>query len=392
MRPTDEFEPAPTSPTSPEAARRRPQVWSRPWPWAVLAVLLVVAAVLTVPRPGPVVDPWGYLPNLHDEPELAWETDLTADAFWLFSRAVVARGPDGVTGLDSASGEEIWSIQAEEPTCTSDGVDLTCTTGPDTVEVIDPRSGRARPYEVPGVAAAASVDRDIVAVTTHDIRRVNGSGRLIWRSEIVFGRAMNAPPELIHSTVAVSSIRSGSTLLDAETGNEVSVPDAGRSPHSVRDGLWRSTDLSATWLYVRDDPSLAFNGWISERIATPDPTLIRAIDEKELDRWRPVAFLPEVTLGFLTIREHGPGVLIAEAPDTGEELWRTGPEVSMWDPPLLGPETFLYSDSTELIALDVSTGSTRWTIAPQDVILDFSSDGERLYILDETGVSGWDLS
>src|SRR5699024_5957459 len=82
------------------ASRRRSSPRERPLPWAVLAVVLVVAGVLAAPpRPRPVTDPWGYVPTLGEEPQQTWALSGSFEDLWVFARAVVTAGPDGITAL-----------------------------------------------------------------------------------------------------------------------------------------------------------------------------------------------------------------------------------------------------------------------------------------------------
>src|SRR5699024_11140350 len=166
------------------ASRRRSSPRERPLPWAVLAVVLVVAGVLAAPpRPRQVTDPWGYVPTLGEQPEQEWTSQGTFEDLWVFARAVVTAGPDGNTALAADSGHELWTIEADGPRCTSDGLRLTCVTAADLVQTIDPRTGSTEDWSVPTVVAAAAVDGDLVAVTARDIRRVGADGQVQWASE-----------------------------------------------------------------------------------------------------------------------------------------------------------------------------------------------------------------
>src|SRR5699024_11260789 len=122
-----------------------------------------------------------------------------------FARAVVTAGPDGITALATDSGRELWTIEADEPHCTSDGLQLTCVTGADLVQTIDPRTGSTEDWSVPTAVAAAAVDGDLIAVTARDIRRVGADGKVQWASEAVFSRTLESGPDLTDDAVAAAA-------------------------------------------------------------------------------------------------------------------------------------------------------------------------------------------
>lgn len=373
------------------ASRRPSSPREHPLPWAVLAVVLVVAGVLAAPpRPRPVTDPWGYVPTLGEEPEQEWTSQGTFEDLWVFARAVVTAGPDGITALAADSGHELWTIEADEPRCTSDGLRLTCVTAADLVQTIDPRTGSAEDWSVPTVVAAAAVDGDLVAVTARDIRRVGADGKVQWASEAVFARTLESGPAVLDGAVLVSAIGQSApgVLLDADTGAGLVPGEARPAVTPVREGLWRARHADITRLYSRGEDFHSVHGPVSWMVTAADPDDIRELEPKEDARWLPFAFLPSATLGFEASREHGPGVLIAEEPGSRTEQWRLA-DVQLFGAPLLGPQTLLYSDTTQLRAVDLDTGRPAWAIDPGAAILDFSSDGHRLYLLTESGISTW---
>ncbi|WP_022917661.1 hypothetical protein [Ruania albidiflava] len=373
------------------ASRRRSSPREHPLPWAVLAVVLVVAGVLAAPpRPQPVTDPWGYVPTLGDEPEEAWALPGSFENLWVFARAVVVAGPGGITAPATHSGRELWTIEADEPRCTSGGLQLTCVTGADLVQTIDPRTGSTEDWSVPTAVAAAAVGGGLVAVTARDIRRIAADGQVQWASEAVFARTLQAGPAVLDGAVLASAIGQSApgVLLDADTGAEL-VPEGARAAVTpVREGLWRAQHADTTRLYSRGQDVRSVRGPVSWMVTAADPDDIRELEPKEDRRWLPFAFLPSATLGFEASREHGPGVLIAEDPASRAEQWRLA-DVQLFGAPILGPHTLLYSDTTQLRAVDLDTGRLAWAIDPGAPILKLTSDGDRLYLLTENGISTW---
>ena len=156
----------------------------------------------------------------------------------------------------------------------------------------------------------------------------------------------------------------------------------------VREGLWRARHADVTRLYSWGEDFRSVRGPVSWMVTAADPDDIRELEPKEDRRWLPFAFLPSATLGFEASREHGPGVLIAEDPASRAEQWRLA-DVQLFGAPILGPQTLLYSDTTQLRAVDLDTGRPAWAIDPGAPILKLTSDGDRLYLLTESEISAW---
>ncbi len=102
-----------------DSPRRRPQTLSGPWPWAMVAVVLLVTAVMISPR---VLSP---------EPEAAWQVELnpgSAPRVWVLPRFVLATTATGLVAFD-ADGQRLWRLDLDDPTCTSAHEELICVHG-----------------------------------------------------------------------------------------------------------------------------------------------------------------------------------------------------------------------------------------------------------------------
>ncbi|QOR70111.1 hypothetical protein IM660_15985 [Ruania alkalisoli] len=187
----DEFTIAGEDPAAAHATpppRRRPQTWSGPWPWAMVAVVLLVAGVVTSPqgeRPVPTAD-------------VAWSVPLSGAAHpgvWVIDDIVAVSEGDGIVGRAVADGDERWRVGVREPRCASDGVRLACVpSGPPSratggvITVID-ADGGTMVAEVEGAQLASPLGEDLVVAggTGDDERwlaRIGPGDAQLWRTVV----------------------------------------------------------------------------------------------------------------------------------------------------------------------------------------------------------------
>ncbi|UFU02541.1 PQQ-like beta-propeller repeat protein [Ruania suaedae] len=389
---TDEFEPAPPPRELPP--RRRPRTWSGPWPWAMVAVVLVVGAVLTAPRPGPVVDPWGRVPDLASTPELMWEIEQSdIDDLWLFDGVIafVARGD--VVGLDIGTGERRWEVSATIPRCTSTGTSLVCATDGTTVLEIDPRSGRVDEHRIDGVVAATRHEGDLIAVTETAMIRLDDEGEVRWRvpeggmepslwfagPAVVGGQVVAIRSDLYERPDAPAAV-------DPETGDTLGGP--GGYPLPLRDGVWTfGRGSPSTHYLLRGEPAPLVSAL--PVVATDAPQQLSA-SEFTTGTDLPFALVDDVRVDTLT--GGGEGGTAATDVSTGETLWQTDQLGGLGQNTLIDNRTVAYLSSTEdeyvYTARDVRTGREHWSIAGQ---LTVDTDGEHLLGRTSTSVTAWEL-
>ncbi|WP_159621739.1 hypothetical protein [Ruania rhizosphaerae] len=178
----------PAAAHAPPPPRRRPQTWSGPWPWAMVAVVLLGAGVVTSPQ--------GERPVL--PADVAWSVPLSGAAHpgvWVIDDIVAVSEGDEIVGRAVADGDERWRVGVREPRCASDGVRLACVpSGPPSratdgvITVID-ADGGATMAEVEGARLASPLGEDLVVAggTGDDERwltRISPGDAQQWRTVV----------------------------------------------------------------------------------------------------------------------------------------------------------------------------------------------------------------
>ncbi|SED54953.1 hypothetical protein [Ruania alba] len=373
-----------------------------PWPWAGLAVLLVLAGAVTAPRPGPVVDPWGRVPDLSTPPVLAWELEHTEiQQMWAFRGVLAVAAGQEVIGLDSRTGVQRWSVSATLPRCTSSGTELTCVIDDSTVLAIDPRSGTAREQTVDGIIGATQFGGDLIALTESGIRRIAPDGTILWAAEedAQAPQAWLAGPDIAGGMVVMlradtggfGSGFSGLAALDPETGAPVESP--GGYPVPVRDGVWAFTSGPTTEFLLRGKDEPMVSEWPFTFTTMTDPSVLSEPPQGGDDDVHVTAVVGDVHLG----------VALGESPQmvgldsSGAVLWRSdqtgglgfGPDMLVGDGAVAYQLISFDGQSRELgyIGVHAETGDELWRI-PGDH-REVTSDGTRLYLLSNAGIQAW---
>ncbi|QOR70109.1 hypothetical protein IM660_15975 [Ruania alkalisoli] len=166
-----------------DSPRRRPQTWSGPWPWAMVAVVLLVTAV--------VISPQGERPI--PTAEVAWVVDVapgTHPTVWAVDDHIVTVEADAVVARSAADGERQWHVPLQDPVCSSDGVRLACvsTAGPDGEVTLIAADGSTQTRHVPGAQVATPLGSDVILVggdmEAPWAARLDQSGATVWRSNL----------------------------------------------------------------------------------------------------------------------------------------------------------------------------------------------------------------
>ncbi|WP_159621742.1 PQQ-binding-like beta-propeller repeat protein [Ruania rhizosphaerae] len=367
-------------------------------PWVAAALALILAGVMTAPAPGAVVSPWGYVPGLGGEPELAWELETTEiTGMWAFRGVLAIAELERVRGIDAATGAERWRVESKAAQCGSDGSSLTCTSIDDEIIVIDPVTGNMdEPVSVPGAQAATAYEDDIVVATSSDIRRVRVDGSAVWRTPLPEGSPVFYGPAVMDGHVLVSTdpARGGLPPLDVETGEPGEPAEVGQTAFPIRDGAWVTDDGESTWVFARGEGQRAT---LMPAAATTDPALLDFAPSDTDAEWFASAIVPGVSIRY-THDERGMMTLIAIDTRTGEELW-SEPTMQWFSRPIVDEDTIAaLTESTEsralsaVLALDTHTGEERWRIERDHEIHGVQAGGGNLYLSGPSVISAWELT
>ncbi|SED55029.1 PQQ-binding-like beta-propeller repeat protein [Ruania alba] len=159
------------------ARRRGMRRWLRsPGPWVTVAVMLVMAGVVSSPRG-------------ETAPATAWTIDLetgSTPGVWAVDGVVMATTADALVALDPADGTEEWALPMRDPTCTEDRLALICVhgQGPEATVTTVEADGSAQSMTIPGAQVAAATDTGLVLGGQSDdgrwLRRVEAEGDPLW--------------------------------------------------------------------------------------------------------------------------------------------------------------------------------------------------------------------
>ncbi|UFU02542.1 PQQ-like beta-propeller repeat protein [Ruania suaedae] len=169
-----------------EPPRRRPRAGSGPWPWALLAVVLLVGAVLTSPGgERPVAEAWSVAVE-----------DAAAAGVWVLGSEVVATVEgDEVVARGTGDGHEQWRISVREPHCSADGDRLACVASgppsrstPGAITLVD-AAGQTTVMQLEGAHLAVPLGEDVVVAGGSGaderwLARIDPDGAEVWRTVV----------------------------------------------------------------------------------------------------------------------------------------------------------------------------------------------------------------
>ncbi|UFU02539.1 hypothetical protein LQF12_13730 [Ruania suaedae] len=200
---TDEFtldgEGPPGTAAPGEPRRRGPaRTAGSPWPWVAAAMALLAAGV--------VVSPGGERPAA-GPPPAAWTREVPAGrapSVWVSGERTLVASATSVSGLEAATGEDLWSVPLDDPACTEQAGQLTCVHGEGEDAVIATVTAEGdvseRPFPGASVAHAAGDALLVAGLTESGVpfvdRYEEGVAQRTWRTaldqpfgEHPFGRA-----------------------------------------------------------------------------------------------------------------------------------------------------------------------------------------------------------
>ncbi|QOR70107.1 PQQ-binding-like beta-propeller repeat protein [Ruania alkalisoli] len=372
-------------------------------PWVAAALTLILAGVVAAPAPGAVVSPWGYVPGLGEEPELAWELETTEiTGMWAFRGVLAIAELEQVRGIDAASGAERWRVESKAAQCGSDGSRLTCTSIDDEIIMIDPVSGNVDDsVSVPGAYAATAHDDDIIVATSSAIQRIRADGTVVWSTPLPEGTPVYAGPAVIdgHVLVGTDAARGGQPPpLDVETGEPGDPAEVGQTVYRIRDGAWVTSHPGSLWLFLRGETVRSMPATAPAMIVTTDPSLLDSELPATDDEWHPLAILPDVAIGNINDDTLG-STLMAIDTSTGEELWRSEALMHWFSTPIVDRDTLAapvlnpeLGRISTVIALNVDTGEERWRIDRATELYGITAGGGYLFLQDALGISAWELT
>lgn len=338
---------------------------------------------------------------------------------------VVFGSEDGtVYGLDGRSGQERWRAAADGPVVASPvWIESVVAIGSDdgTVRALDPATGAERwQYQAGGPIEAPLVTgedgRLYVASRDGTVAAVEPSGcaescQAAWETKL--GGLLRQAPAVGQGRVLIVDDEGYLTALEAENGRRLwSLPQPGfvGTPVLVgealivarKDGEVVRLDLDGTererWSSARASglvdapPQLAYgpipgggalwladDGAVIRRLGPPDPpgsamplrvtTMIRATQPPfngSLLFNTPVAYQDAVVVVDPTGNVH----LIDPAAGRGVRLATLGADTLVWPTdPIVAGDTLLVTVGTDLYAVDLSSGQTRWTFAGEGTSL-----------------------
>lgn len=439
MTEVDEFELVERG-TPPTTVRPEQPVRQRrygPWPWAVLAAALVLAGVWSAPtRPYPPIGvgteqgpAWAMLAvDLTAPPSVEWSAEVgdLATAIPVLQRVgdVVILLDDVVAGYDAATGEELWSHDAGDETCTVTSR-VVCTMregGAGVITSIDPTTGKTETLAMPDAVYAIGVDGGLVVAADVDrghLVRVDPGGEWLW--DVPLDAAVHDSSDggwsSLHVALTGNVLVVGGPLtyaVDVRTGEVM--PDPARwsvwaTPFGVTaegvDGLGpvrylidpggevRSARSDGILLRVDDgigaDVRLEMNGPLLTASYTDDLTLWSVPDEAE--REDRIATFAMARLGGVVVAAGvGDGVTVSGHDlITGEELWRL-PEGS-WPDTLAGSGSTLLrlDDEATLAAMDVRTGAELWRLGT-GVVRSVAATDHGVVVLTDDTLTSWEWS
>ncbi|UFU05868.1 PQQ-like beta-propeller repeat protein [Ruania halotolerans] len=168
--------------------RWRASTRSHAWPWAALALVLVLAGVVT--------SPGGERPVRQLQAAWSMVTEPgTHPGVWVLSDVVVTAERSEVVGRSVDDGERRWQVPMNEPHCAAEGSRIACMpSGPPsrasegTITIID-AAGSTSVTTVPDARLASPLGEDlVVAGGSGDgnrwLSRVSPDGSEIWRTVV----------------------------------------------------------------------------------------------------------------------------------------------------------------------------------------------------------------
>lgn len=420
------------------------KVWLGPVPWACVAVVLVLLGVVVAPGSGSPVDPWGHAEDVTTTPVAAWQMSdsRTIRSALLTEKALVLVRGDEVAGVDTATGEQLWSHPMNQGTCTTDSHTVVCADGGDrAVEWAADTGATVGKIEVGSVLTAARAEGDWFIISarpgrTGRMARYSGGDR-VWSTpvqtqvaQVPFGNTLTVVAGSVLSTTARIGTEghASGAVLDAATGvsrrGAVGVPAAGGMLRQSAPGVWTGVSNDSGTLFVRGVPSPATTSaaaaqleydakWRSDR----QPRFLGeeggyGIFDTTTDHWvwrdhesgRPFARLDD-TLLTVQFTRHGPPTMIGREIATGEELWH---DRGIWlECPCVGDEETLAAfrsqlhvgssgeidvQSRQLVGLRVRTGQERWSLDVPQSTFALLTGGDKLIAVSSTGVQAWKLA
>lgn len=410
-----------------------PNGWRAILPWVGCAVVLVLLGVLLAPSRPPEVSPWGQVADLTTEPEAAWSIAPTDGAI---RSALIADGmlitvrAEDIQGREPGTGAVVWTEEASDARCTTDGTSLTCVDADSRVLQLDPASGDGTTREIPEALLATRAEGDLFVLTAGEqpaVQRLSGE-QTVWSTRVHLDRG--SAPYGVELTVlaghvlttratAAAGPREGhGSAYDAATGEWL----AEGAPHNVTSagpGVWQLMGADGGRLFVRgaDGPQqlahvpLGFDdAWSGpEQVAfRPEPS--SGVLDVSSGEWRwqtdeplnPIARLTDVLISR-TSAQGAPAIQGRDA-GTGEVLWQ---RAETWlRCPCLADESTLAafqvafsvtdgalttSGDEVLVGVDAGTGELRWQLDLPGETFTVLTDGDHLIAVSPQVVRGWDL-
>lgn len=417
----------------PAVAPTGPDGWRTALPWVSRAVVLILIGVLAAPPRPPEVSPWGRVDDLSTAPQAAWSvapTDGPVQSALIADGMLITVRADDIQGREPRTGAVVWTEEASDARCSTDGTNLVCVDADSRVLELDPDSGAVTTRQLPDAVLATRSDGDLFVLTAGErpaVQRISGE-QTIWstrvqidRGSAPFGVELTVLAGHVLTTRAISAQappESHGSAYDAATGEWVS----DGAPHNVRragPGAWQLMGADGGLLFVRGSarpqqlahvPLGYDDDWEGpEQVAVRGAESSGVLDTASGQwRWQTDAPLTPVArlAGMLISRTSAQGAPASQGRDagTGEVLWER-PESWLRCPCLADESTlaaievaFSVADGAittsgeeDLIALDAGTGEVRWQLDLPGETFAVLSDGEHLIAVAPAAVRAWEL-
>lgn len=424
----------------------RRHVWRGPWPWAAIAVVLVLVGAATVPPREASIQAWGVVEDLTTTPVQDWSiTDGgPIRSALLTDVALVLVRNTAVVGVDTATGEQLWSNEWDHGVCTTDGESVVCTDAGDrAVQWAGDTGATLGQIEVEAALVAARADGDWYVVSAADPEQHRlirySAGEKVWSVEVAnqlpttpFGNTLTVVAGRVLLTATGAGAPSGA-VVDAATGDVVADSDGPTGVSIVAQtaqGVWSRITFDSGTRYIRGQAApvrtssiaaqMAYDGqWDSEF----EPRRFRRPKRQSESEgygvintatgqwaWRdseagwPIARLDGAILAVQSTRA-GPPNLVGRDVTSGEELWqKQGAWLSC---PCVADSTTLAIFRNELrtepsgavtvqgrrlVGLQARTGDSLWHLDAPRSTFALLTDGEELIAVSSTEVRAWKLA